>query len=387
MVLKNIDQDRRILGLERVKKALDILGHPEKSYRHILIGGTNGKGSTCIYLERLLIEAGLKTGVTLSPHISNYTERFRLNGRDSTQMEIRDTEQKILPLINEIGLTYFEMTVVLAASLFQKAEVDVGIFEIGLGGRLDAANVLDPCLSIITNISLDHTDYLGSSIQDIAAEKAAIARSGRPLITSAKEGLDVICDYSEKIGSKLIIVDEPAGFRPGIEGLSQPLNAALAIRAFGELGFELKEDNIKSALGNSWLPGRIEHAGRVILDVAHNSASMLCLCEYLRKREFAGIGVLGILKDKDFTAMTKMLSGVCSRINIAPLDSPRSWGKTEMGHVAGMGDVYVFTSLTDAFTDAFKNKSEEVIVTGSFYTVSEIRECLICKGWLIYGQS
>jgi folylpolyglutamate synthase/dihydropteroate synthase len=113
---------------------------------------------------------------------------------------------------------------------------------------------------------------------------------------------------------------------------------------------------------------------------------MLCLCEYLRKRKFSGIGVLGILKDKDFTAMTKMLSEVCSRINIAPPDSPRSWEKAEMGKVAGMGDVYVFTSLTDAFNDAFK-MSEEVIVTGSFYSVSEIRECLICKGWLIYGQS
>jgi dihydrofolate synthase / folylpolyglutamate synthase len=386
MALSNSDQNRWIPGLERVKKALDILGHPEKSYRHILIGGTNGKGSTCIYLERLLIEAGLKPGVTMSPHINNYTERFRLNGRDSTEREIRDTEQEILPLINEIGLTYFEMTVVLAARLFQKSEVDVGIFEIGLGGRLDAANVLDPCLSIITNISLDHTDYLGPSISDIAAEKAAIARSGKPLITSAKEGLDVIRDYSAQIGSQLIIVDEPAGFKPGIEGLSQLLNAALAIRAFKELGSGLEEDNIKSALGNSWLPGRIEHAGRVILDVAHNSASMLCLCEYLRKRKFSGIGVLGILKDKDFTAMTKMLSGVCSRINIAPPDSPRSWGKTEMGQVAGIGDVYVFNSLTDAFNDAFK-MAEEIIVTGSFYTVSEIRECLICKGWLIYGQS
>ena len=386
MALSNIDQDRWIPGLERVKKALDILGHPEKSYPHILIGGTNGKGSACIYLERLLLEAGRKTGVTISPHISSYTERFRINGRDSTEREIRDIEQEIAPLINEIGLTYFELTVVLATRLFQKSEVDVGIFEIGLGGRLDAANVLDPCLSIITNISLDHTDYLGSSISDIALEKAAIARSGRPLITSAEEGLDVIKDYSERIGSQLIIVDEPIRFRTGIDGFYQPLNAALAIRALKELGFELEEDNIKFALGNAWLAGRVEHAGRVILDVAHNSASMLCLCEYLRKRKFSGIGVLGILKDKDFTTMTKMLSGVCSRINIAPLDSPRSWGKSEIGQVAGMGNVYVFTSLTDAFNDAFK-MSEEVIVTGSFYSVGEIRECLICKGWLIYGQS
>lgn len=386
MALSNIDQDRWIPGLERVRKALDFLGHPEKSYPHILVGGTNGKGSVCIYLERLLLEAGLKTGVTLSPHISSYTERFRINGRDSTEKELNDTEQVIFPLINEIGLTYFELTVVMATKLFQKSEVDVGIFEIGLGGRLDAANVLDPCLSIITNISMDHTDYLGSSISEIAAEKAAIARSGKPLITSAEDGLDVIKNYSESIGSRLIIVDEPVRFKPGIEGLSQPLNAALAIQAFKELGLKLEEDKIKSALGNSWLAGRVEHAGSVILDVAHNSASMLCLCEYLRKRKFSGIGVLGILKDKDFTSMTRMLSGVCSRINIAPLDSPRSWGKEEMSQVAGIGNVYVFTSLTDAFNDAFK-MSEEVIVTGSFYSVSEIRECLICKGWLIYGQS
>ncbi len=386
MALKNIDQNRWVPGLERVRKALDILGHPEKSYRHVLIGGTNGKGSTSVYLERLLIETGLRTGVTMSPHISNYTERFRIGGRDSTEKEISDTEKEIAPLLDGIGLTYFEMTVVLAARLFQKSGVDVGIFEIGLGGRLDAANVLDPCISIITNISLDHTDYLGSSIPEIAAEKAAIARSGRPLITSAEEGLEVIKDYAEKIGSQLILVDKPIRFRSGIEGFNQPINAALAIRAFNELGFELETDSIKSAISSAWLPGRIEHAGKIILDVAHNSASMLCLCEYLRKRKFSGIGVLGILKDKDYTAMTKMLSSVCSRINIAPLDSPRSWGKKEMGQVAGIGTVYVFTSMTDAFNDALA-MSEEVVVTGSFYTVSEIRESLICKGWLIYGQS
>jgi dihydrofolate synthase / folylpolyglutamate synthase len=386
MALKNIDQNRWIPGLERVRKALDILGHPEKSYQHILIGGTNGKGSTCIYLERLLSEAGLRTGVSMSPHISSYTERFRINGRDSTEKEISDTEKEIAPLLDDIGLTYFEMTVILAARLFQKSGVDVGIFEIGLGGRLDAANVLDPALSMITNISLDHTDYLGSSISEIAAEKAAIARSGRPLITSAREGLDVIRDYTEKIGSRLMVVDKPVKFKPGIEGFCQPLNAALAIRAFNELGFELEADSIKSAISSAWLPGRIEHAGKVILDVAHNSASMLCLCEYLRKRKFSGIGVLGILNDKDYTAMTKMLSSVCSKVNIAPLDSPRSWGKKEMGQVAGMGNVYVFTSLTDAFNDAFE-MSEEIVVTGSFYTVGEIREYLICKGWLIYGRS
>jgi dihydrofolate synthase / folylpolyglutamate synthase len=386
MALSYIDQDRWIPGLERVKKALDILGHPEKSYRHILIGGTNGKGSTCVYLERILIEAGQKTGVTISPHISSYTERFRLNGRDSTDMEIRDTKQELAPLINEIGLTYFELTVVLAARLFQKAEVDVGIFEIGLGGRLDAANVLDPCLSIITNISLDHTDYLGFRISEIAAEKAAIARTGRPLITSAEEGIEVIRDYSEKIGARLITVDVPVRYKPGIEGSYQPLNAALAIRAFKELGFELDEVSIRSAVSNAWLAGRIEQAGSIILDVAHNNASMLCLCEHLRKRKFSGVGVLGILRDKDYIVMSRMLSGVCSRVNIAPLDSPRSWGKSEMEQVAGMGDVYLFTSLTDAFNDAFK-MSEEVVVTGSFYSVSEIREYLICKGWLIYGQS
>ncbi|HEY9162572.1 MAG TPA: Mur ligase family protein [Desulfomonilia bacterium] len=386
MALENIDQNRWIPGLERVRKALDILGHPEKSYRHVLVGGTNGKGSVCVYLERLLSEAGLRTGVTMSPHISSYTERFRINGRDSTEKEISDTEKEIAPLLDGIGLTYFEMTVVLAARLFQKAEVDVGIFEIGLGGRLDAANVLDPALSVITNISLDHTDYLGSSISEIAAEKAAIARSGRPLVTSAAEGLDVIKDYVEKIGSQLIVVHKPVGFKPGIEGSCQPLNAALAIRAFNELGFELDADSMKSAISSAWLPGRIEHAGKVILDVAHNSASMLCLSEYLRKRKFSGIGVLGILKDKDYAAMTKMLSSVCSKVNIAPLDSPRSWGEQEIGQVAGTGNVYVFTSMTDAFNEAFE-MSEEIVVTGSFYTVGEIREYLICKGWLIYGRS
>jgi dihydrofolate synthase/folylpolyglutamate synthase len=384
MALEGFDQNRWILGLERVRKALDILGHPEKSYPHILVGGTNGKGSTCLYLERLIAAAGKKTGLTLSPHISSYTERFRIDGHDISNEELEEIEYEIRPFLKEIELTYFEMTVVIAAILFKVNKVDFGIFEVGLGGRLDASNTLDPCLSIITNISVDHTDYLGSTISEIAKEKAAIAREGRPLLTSAKQGQDVISAYASKIGARLIAVDEPVVFGTGIDGEGQRLNAAIAVRAAHELGCSLAEDDELYAIGNAFLPGRIERIGKIILDVAHNEASMICLCRHLEKIRFSGTAVLGILKDKDYIAMTEMLGNVCRKINAAPVDSPRSWGHDDIEKVSGKGNVAVYPSLRAAFDDAFGSRGD-VVVTGSFYTVGEIREYLICKGWYLYG--
>ncbi|HOO46808.1 MAG TPA: Mur ligase family protein, partial [Deltaproteobacteria bacterium] len=179
MVLGDIDQNRWSLGLERVKKALDRLGRPEKTFRHVLVAGTNGKGSTCIYLERILVAAGFSVGTTLSPHISSFSERFRIGSCNVNEKELARVRSQIGPRLEDIGLTYFEWCVVLAAQIFAENSVDIAIFEIGLGGRFDASNVMDPEVSIITEISLDHTEYLGDETSKIALEKAAIARPGR----------------------------------------------------------------------------------------------------------------------------------------------------------------------------------------------------------------
>lgn len=382
MVLTDIDQNRWVLGLERMDEALRVLGHPERSYPHVLVAGTNGKGSTCVYLERILGSSGYSTGTTLSPHVSRFTERFRIDGTEVSSQEIAQIRRDIGPALAPIGLTYFEWCVMIAAVLFQRRSVDFGIFEIGLGGRYDASNALDPALSIITEISSDHTDYLGPTIAGIAGEKACIARPGRPLLTCATgEALEVICAHARCTGADLRVITEPCFVTGGMAGSGQGLNAALAVEAARMLGAGPDDAKIVHALRTSFLPGRIEEfGGRVIMDVAHNPSSVLVLVKHLQARGFDGAGVIGILADKDYRAMVENLCRVCTHLYIAPVRSPRSWGIREMKSVLDLGDMTLCEGVDRAFAEALKAYGT-VVVAGSFYTVSEVRELLICRGW------
>jgi dihydrofolate synthase/folylpolyglutamate synthase len=382
MVLSGLNQHRWSLGLERTARALDILQHPERSYRQVLVAGTNGKGSTCVCLERIITRAGLKVGTTLSPHVSRFTERFRIGGVESDAAELARMRHELEPELSGLELTYFEWCVILAVVLFQRKNVDVGIFEVGLGGRYDASNVLDPVISLITSISEDHTDYLGNTVAAIAAEKACIARPGAHLLTSADgEALEVIREHARRVGAVLHEVGAHGGVPEAPSGPHQTLNASLALAAARLLGVSPTETEVRHALRTAFLPGRIEGVGgRVIMDVAHNAASMLVLVEHLKARGFTGAGVAGILADKDYGAMVSALAQVCSRIFVAPVHSPRSWGTDEMSRVQGFGAVTVCGSVTQAFQHALQT-GQDVVVTGSFYTVGEVRESLICRGW------
>jgi dihydrofolate synthase/folylpolyglutamate synthase len=379
MVLGDIDQNKWSLGLERVKQALERLDHPEKAYRHVLVGGTNGKGSTCIYLERILIAAGYRVGTTISPHLTSFTERFRINSCQADEAELEQIRTDLQGVVHDIGLTYFEWCVVLAVVMFARHEVDFGIFEIGLGGRFDASNVMDPAVSVITDISIDHTDYLGSSIREIAGEKAAIARRGRPLITTAVgEALDVLREHAQKIGADLHEVNQPYPYEVSMKGPAQRLNAALAIQAARALGVDMSKERLSSALKEAFLPGRLENiGGKVILDVAHNPSSMLVLVNYLETIGFHGAGVFGVLADKDYMTMIHLLAKVCSHIYIAPVKSERSWGEEEMSACLKLGNITRCASITDAYHQASWTGGR-VVVTGSFYTVGEVRDSILC---------
>jgi dihydrofolate synthase/folylpolyglutamate synthase len=379
MVLGDIDQNKWSLGLERVKQALDRLDHPEKTYRHVLVGGTNGKGSTCIYLERILLAGGYRVGTTISPHLTSFTERFRINSCQADEAELQQVRTEVQKVVHDIALTYFEWCVVLAAVIFARHNLDIGIFEIGLGGRFDASNVLDPAVSVITDISIDHTDYLGSSIQEIAREKAAIARPTRPLITTAVgEALDVVREHANELGADLYEVSRPYPGEISMQGPVQRMNAALAIQAARALGVDLSRDRLSSALKEAFLPGRLENiGGKVILDVAHNPSSMLVLVTYLETIGFHGAGVFGVLVDKDYMTMTRLLTRVCSHIYIAPVKSERSWGEEEMSACLELGSITRCASITDAYHQAYQT-GERVVVTGSFYTVGEVRGSILC---------
>ncbi len=382
MVLVSVDQHRWELGLERVRRALDVLGHPERSYPHVLVAGTNGKGSTCMYLESILLEAGMTVGTTMSPHVSRFTERFRIGGKQVAVSELEGVRCDILPLVEEISLTYFEWCVVLASVLFERRKVEAAIFEVGLGGRYDASNALDPSVAIITNISLDHTDYLGNTIRAIAMEKAQIARPGRPLVTTAEgEALQVIRSHADSVCAHLHEVTGECMPHTAIPGVLQNRNAALALEAARLMGIQPSALAVEKALLRTFLPGRIEKVGRrIIMDVAHNPSSMLVLVEHLKSSGFDGVGVAGILSDKDYMGIIESLKKVCRHIFVAPVRSPRSWGAEEMRRVAATGSVTVCPSVKDAFFQALSS-GVPVVVTGSFYTVGEVRELLVCPGW------
>lgn len=370
------------MGLTRVRQALDALGHPERSYPHVLVAGTNGKGSTCIYLEKILMHEGMRVGTTLSPHISRFTERFRVQGAEAGALMLEGLRRELEGACGAIGLTYFEWCVVLAASLFAREGVDAGIFEVGLGGRYDAANALDPSVSIITAIGMDHMDYLGDTISEIALEKAQVARPGRPLVTSARgEARAVIRDHCSHIGARIHEVQGSTALDIPLSGSAQSSNAALACEAARLLGIRLDENGMARAVRGAFLAGRIEgHGSRIIMDVAHNVPSMLLLVEYLGGRGFHGTGVVGILADKEYLEMIRILKGVCPVIYAAPVRSPRSWGGEEMQRCASLHGITVCRSVREAFHAALK-AGHDVVITGSFYTVSEVRELLICRGW------
>ena len=382
MVLKDIPQNVWSLGLDRVRQALDRLGHPERSYRHVLVAGTNGKGSTSIFLERILRSMGVSVGTTISPHVTDFTERFRIDSRNVGSDVLTKARERIEPEVADIGLTYFEWCVILATTVFAQEKVDYGIFEIGLGGRYDAANVMEPVVSLITPIALDHTRYLGPTVEEIAGEKARIARRGRPLVTTATgAALKVIRRYASEIGAVLRVVESPCEERTSLKGSGQVMNAALALRAARELGFRPGRAQIAYALNTAFLPGRIEEIGnRVTLDVAHNPAAMAILMEHLEQKAFHGVGVFGVLADKDFQSMMEMLKKTCSRVYIAPVQSDRSWGDAEMTGCLDGERVVRCETVTRAFHQAFAT-GEAVVVTGSFYTVGEVREALVCTGF------
>jgi len=381
MVLNDIDQAKWSLGLERVQQALSILKHPERSYRHVLVSGTNGKGSTSVYLERILSVGGLRVGTTLSPHVSRFAERFRIDSHEVEEMELEGLHSEIEPILKDVKLTYFEWCVVLAAVLFERHKVDIAIFEVGLGGRYDASNVMNPDLSVITGISLDHTDFLGTTIESIAGEKAAIARPDRPLVTSAAgEALGVIERYAQTIGAHIHVIANPLPMETGIVGSSQSMNSSLAANAARILGVTLSDTDLEYALKTAFLPGRHEYVGdRIIMDVAHNPSSMEDLVKYLDSIGFYGVGVTGILADKDYMTMIRILKDACEHIFIAAVSSKRSWNEDMMLQCCELGGITRCASIKEAFHRA-DSTGKDVVVTGSFYCVGEIRDSIICQG-------
>ncbi|XXF75779.1 bifunctional folylpolyglutamate synthase/dihydrofolate synthase [Myxococcaceae bacterium GXIMD 01537] len=397
------------LGLERVREALEALGHPERRYPVLHVAGTNGKGSTCAFSAAALRAAGHRVGLYTSPHLVRVHERFNVDGRDISGEVLAQRVREVLeryPAAQAEPLTYFEFGTVLALWHFAQEAVDVAVLEVGLGGRLDATSACEPLVTAITPVSFDHMEYLGHTLAAIAGEKAGILKPGVPVVVARQEpeALAAIERAAERLGAPVVLegrdfaVEEGAGGalryrgpRGAVEGLTLSLrgphqrqNAAVALACLGELGARgvaMSGEAARKGLSSARWPGRLEEVGGqppVLLDGAHNPAGVEVLLEGLRTL-YPGRRVhcvFGVVADKDRAPMMRALFPTCASVHLTPLDTPRSLPPERYVDEARAlcPDATVHGSLDDAFQAALARAGTQdvVLFTGSLFLVGAV---------------
>ena len=398
-------------GLERIGELCERLGHPENKLKFIHVAGTNGKGSTSAMLDSVLRAAGYKTGLYTSPYIRVFNERMRVNGKNISDSELASLTEYIKPIADGINdkPTEFELITALAFEYFARHNCDVVILEAGMGGRLDSTNIINTSvLSIITGIALDHTAFLGDTVEKIAFEKAGIIK---PLIPVIFGGTDasaeaVIRDKANELGSAFKTVDYSAllvkdmsldgtvfdfgkyqDLKISLLGSYQPRNAAIVVSAVDVLrenGFEISDAALKEGLSSAEWQGRFEILSReplIIFDGAHNpqgiEAAVESIAFYFRSQKVAL--VTGVLRDKDYTYIAEKLSTVAySAFTFTP-DSPRALDSKEYASVLSSAGISAIScdsvsSALDKAKEYAKANSCPVICAGSLYAYAEIIE-------------
>ena len=328
------------LGLERVQSLLDKLGNPEKGLLCIHVAGTNGKGSVCAMLQSVLMEAGYKVGMYTSPHLKRFNERIRMNNNLITDREIAGCFLKIKP--NATNQSFFEITTAMAFLYFREKNVDFAILETGLGGRLDATNVVNPLVSVITSIGLEHTELLGNTIEKIAFEKAGIVKEGMPVVTGAKgEALNVIKKIAKERNAPLFLTRKfkDVKFRY-LNGEFQQQNKDIALTAIDALRefhkIKINENKIIDGIKKTRWPARMEMISRnVLIDAAHNPDGFKILKNELisikkQKNIENFIFVIGIQTDKKIHTMLKTISPLVSAVVFTRSKNPKAAEPAEL---------------------------------------------------------
>ncbi|NDP47424.1 MAG: bifunctional tetrahydrofolate synthase/dihydrofolate synthase [Sulfuriferula multivorans] len=392
------------LGLDRVCKVKDALGLAP-DFPIIIVGGTNGKGSTCAFLEAILLAAGYRTGLYTSPHLLRYNERVRISGHAARDTELVAAFEKVDAARGDTSLTYFEFGTLGAMIRFIEAGVDVAILEVGLGGRLDAVNVFDADVAIVTSVDLDHMEYLGDTREKIGFEKAGIYRSGRPAICADPVPPASLLNHAHEIGADVQCVNHDYFVQretghwtyrgpsqtwatlplPTLAGSYQLGNAAGALAALEMVSVRLpvSEAAIHQGVAMAEAPGRfqrISHAPDVILDVAHNPEAARALSATLQEQAIPGrtLAVVGMLADKNAGAV---FSALANEIDAWWACTPASPRAQEAGALAsilalhvGSTPVYVQPDVIVALNEARNaaHEGDRILVFGSFYTVAAV---------------
>jgi dihydrofolate synthase/folylpolyglutamate synthase len=375
-------------GLERAFKLAELAGRPQDKLKFIHVAGTNGKGSTCAMLESIYRHAGYKTGLFTSPHLISFAERIQVNRQLIPEPEVARLVAEMRDLLKQLPEgdhpTFFEVVTIMALKWFAEQKCDIVIWETGLGGRLDATNIVTPLASVITNIQFDHEKWLGHTLAEIAREKAGIIKPGVPVITGVEEdgeAWNVISKIVEERGSSLIAARSLLwAFNPGLLGEHQRRNAAVAIATVCSHQESPPVVSLQKALNEVTWPGRFDIRGRYILDGAHNPAGAKTLRETLQQT-FPGLKptfIVGILADKDITGMAREFAQVASRILTVSVQSDRAADAEALADrfrkVAPTIPVEACSSLAQALEKS--ETDERVVITGSLQFIGEAMEHL-----------
>ncbi len=382
-------------GLERMERALDALGRPERRFPVLHVGGTNGKGSTCAMAAAALAEAGLSVGLYTSPHLVRFNERIAVGGApidDGALAEAIDTIREACPWHDRGGeadrLTYFEFATLAGLLHFARQAVDVAVVEVGLGGRFDATTAVAPKVTAVARIGLDHTQLLGDTVEQIALEKAGIFKPGVPAVVHAHQppgALDTLRSAALRRGAPFLVAGTGWDGPVALRGDHQRGNAALAAAALRELaraGVPVSEEAIARGIATARWPGRLEELGGVLLDGAHNPDGAAALAAALaelhpgRPVEL----VFGVLADKDHAGMLRALAPAVRRLHLVAPATPRARPSTDVyAHAQVLGVVADrHAGLADALRCAREAASDGalVCVAGSLYLVGEARALL-----------
>lgn len=404
-----------ILGLDTISGILSHLGNPHSSFKAIHVAGTNGKGSVASTLAFILHLAGFRTGLYTSPHLVRFNERICISNRPVSDEAVLESYKAVKNAPRkERELTFFEFSTAMAFDIFAKEKTDWAVIETGMGGRLDATNLLNPELSVITNISLEHREYLGNTIEEITGEKGGIIKTNRPVVTgvkqeSAAEVLRRIAAEKSaplyRFGETFRVSPEPGGsftyhgmwntwtdMRTGLSGRYQIDNAALVLAACEILiqnGVNISADHIrKGLLRNRW-PGRLEvvcQSPQVVLDGAHNLEAARVLADYLSEQAENRriIMVMGILDDKPYREMMHHLLPLCRKVIICQPKTGRAVSADKLASAAKeiIADTEIIPDVGQALAHAMKTASAEdmICVAGSLYVVGEAKEHLEKQG-------
>ena len=388
------------LGLDRVAA---VLGRMQIGLACpvITVAGTNGKGSCCALLEAMLRAGGYRTGLYTSPHLLRYNERVRVAGSEADDQALCESFAAVEAARGEVALTYFEYGTLAALWLFARERIEAAVLEVGLGGRLDAVNVVDADCALLASVGIDHVDYLGSDRESIGREKAGIFREGRPaVIAEPRPPQSVLAAPGVQylLGRDFGYTDEtsqwsywgPAGKRgglahPALRGAVQLRNAAAVMCALDCLHEKLPlgMQDVRRGLAEVALPARFQVLpGRpqVILDVAHNAQAAEVLAGNLAAAGFAPetIAVCGMLRDKDVAGVLRTLAPRITRWHLASLSGPRAATAEQLKAELGGADAHCFASPASAFAAALgrANENDKIVVFGSFLTVGEVMEWL-----------